>query len=165
VALALGAGDVLTVLRFLDGDLDEHQLDDEILGELYAILDDAGYWSVPEVWLPPTTVSARSGSPSDRWTTTGGTSERPDCSRRSDRRQTDRVFITYRCNECDNPTQYEVDLNLDGKDMTCPTCGHRIAQGDLPGGEWRSVYPDAAGGTGTAYNPTVTTKDGDPRAV
>ena len=73
------------------------------------------------------------------------------------------MFITYRCTECDNPTQYEVDLNLDGKDMTCPTCGHRIAQGDLCGGEWRGVYPDPAGGTGTAYNPTVITKDGDPR--
>lgn len=80
-----------------------------------------------------------------------------------------RVFITYTCTECDNSTKYDVELNLDGKDMTCPTCGHRIDRGDLPGGEWRGVYPAPASGTGRAYNPTVSTEDGtsddDPRVV
>jgi DNA-directed RNA polymerase subunit RPC12/RpoP len=73
-------------------------------------------------------------------------------------------YITYRCTECDNSTEYEVDLNLPDKDMTCPTCGHRITQGELVGGgEWRGVHPDSAAATGRANDATVVTEDGEDR--
>lgn len=47
--------------------------------------------------------------------------------------------IEYQCPKCADGQTYEVDVNLPDKDMTCPRCGYKVTEGDLPDGEWRSV--------------------------